>query len=229
MARGKSIAAGSPCSASSREHRPAGVPQAEHLRDLVERLTRRIVERLAQRPVDAPLGHVHERGVAARYDQRDQGGATSGSANMLAKMWPSRWFTPTSGSPVAIDAPFAYASPTTSAPTSPGPLRHREGVERRERQRSARAQRLARLRERLVDHADDRLGVLAARDLRHDPAEPGMEVDLARDHARAASSRPPRMTAAAVSSHDVSIARMSSSVSRSTRAAQAHEVRDRPT
>src|SRR5512141_646854 len=37
-------------------------------------------------------------------------------------MWPSRWFTPISGAPVANAIAFAPARPTTSAPTSPGPI-----------------------------------------------------------------------------------------------------------
>src|SRR3954468_5430904 len=36
-------------------------------------------------------------------------------------MWPSRWFTPISGTPVANAIDFAAAMPTSSAPISPGP------------------------------------------------------------------------------------------------------------
>src|SRR5919197_3461356 len=36
-------------------------------------------------------------------------------------MWPSRWFTPISGTPRARATAFAAAIPTSSAPTSPGP------------------------------------------------------------------------------------------------------------
>ena len=55
-----------------REDRAAGVPEAEHLGDLVERLPRRVVERLAERVVLAPLGHVDERGVPAADHERHE-------------------------------------------------------------------------------------------------------------------------------------------------------------
>ncbi len=110
------------------------------------------------------------------------GGSTSGSANTFAKMCPSRWFTPTSGLPVAIASPFAYATPTTSAPMSPGACVTAIASRLREGQRAVEPECGARALHRLVDDADDRLGVLAARDLGHDAAEAGVEVDLACDH-----------------------------------------------
>ena len=48
------------------------------------------------------------------------GGAKSGAPILLAYMWPSRWFTPTSGLSAAQAAPLANATPTTRAPTRPG-------------------------------------------------------------------------------------------------------------
>ena len=84
--------------------------------------------------------------------------------------------------PVAIARPFAYATPTTSAPTSPGAVRDRDRIEVGEGERTVEPERLAGALHRLVDDADDRLGVLAARDLGHHAAEARVEVDLARDH-----------------------------------------------
>ncbi len=52
----------------------------------------------------------------------------------------------------------------------------------REGQRGVEPERRARLLHRLVDDADDRLGVLAARDLGYDATEARVEVDLAGDH-----------------------------------------------
>ena len=36
-------------------------------------------------------------------------------------MWPSIWFTPTNGFWIAYANPFAYDTPTSKAPTNPGP------------------------------------------------------------------------------------------------------------
>ena len=36
-------------------------------------------------------------------------------------MWPSKWFTPTSGLFKAYASPLAYDTPTNNAPTKPGP------------------------------------------------------------------------------------------------------------
>ena len=48
------------------------------------------------------------------------GGAKSGVPILFAYKWPSRWFTPMNGLSAAHAAPLANATPTTSAPTSPG-------------------------------------------------------------------------------------------------------------
>ena len=98
---------------------------------------------------------------------------------------------------------FANATPTSSEPTRPGPLRDRDRAEIREADD-------LRLLERLLDDAADVAHVLARRQLRHDAAPLAMDVGLRRDdvreerHGRAASPVSAR-TAAAVSSHDVSI------------------------
>src|SRR3990172_2827656 len=53
---------------------------------------------------------------------RHTAGARSGPCSIaLARMWPSRWFTPISGARVASAIDLAAATPTRSAPTRPGP------------------------------------------------------------------------------------------------------------
>ena len=138
------------------------------------------------------------------------GGSTSGSANTFAKMCPSRWFTPTSGLPVAIASPFAYATPTTSAPMSPGRVRDRDRVELREVQRpsspsAAPARSIASSMTPTIASVCLRLAISGTTP----PKRAWKSIWLATT--LASSSRPPRMTAAAVSSHDDSMARMSSS------------------
>ena len=63
----------------------------------------------------------------------------------------------------------------------PGPVRDRDRVESREGSGPSSPSAAPARSQRLVDDADDRLGVLAARDLGHDAAEARVEVDLARD------------------------------------------------
>ncbi len=57
---------------------------------------------------------------------------------------------------------------------------HGDRIERMVRQRPPAAENLPGTLQRLVNHADDRLGVLAARDLGHHATEARVKVDLAR-------------------------------------------------
>ncbi|ABA52958.1 hypothetical protein BURPS1710b_A0840 [Burkholderia pseudomallei 1710b] len=52
--------------------RPARIAEAEQLRGLVERFAGGIVERLAERLVDADVAHAHQLRMAARHEQRDE-------------------------------------------------------------------------------------------------------------------------------------------------------------
>ena len=70
--RGSLKAAGSPCSASLRQRRPAGVAQAHELGGFVKRLAGRVVDGFAQDFVAAHAVHPHQLGVAARDQQRDK-------------------------------------------------------------------------------------------------------------------------------------------------------------
>ena len=126
------------------------------------------------------------------------GNGTSRSARYTLARWPSRWLTPTTGTPQPSASALAVAMPTSSAPTRPGPDGHRHGVEV--------AAGHAGVGEGARDDRGDRLDVGPARQL----------GDHARRTRRAGrpGSPPPRSaprsvsstTAAAVSSHDVSIA-----------------------
>jgi hypothetical protein len=51
----------------------------------------------------------------------DGGGAAAGCSRNAAARWPARWFTPTSGAPIENASAFAVSTPTSSAPTRPGP------------------------------------------------------------------------------------------------------------
>ena len=53
--------------------RPAGVAQSEQLGGLVECFARGVIQRLAQEPVLAYSGNVHQLGVAAGNEQCDEG------------------------------------------------------------------------------------------------------------------------------------------------------------
>ena len=95
---------------------------------------------------------------------------------------------------------FAALTPTSSAPARPGPWHAAT---------ASRSPKLdAGLDQRVRDHRRDQLDVRPARDLGHHTAEARVQIDLARHH-RGADVRPSSTTAAAVSSHDVSIPRMS--------------------
>ena len=96
---------------------------------------------------------------------------------------------------------LAKLTPTSSAPTSPGPLRDGDRVDRLGRR--------AGILERARHHRHDRREMLARRDLRHDTAEHAMHV-LRQDDERLDAHVVPgaAITAADVSSHDVSIPRM---------------------
>src|SRR5262249_8931209 len=49
------------------------------------------------------------------------GAGSAGSSRNAAARCPARWFTPTTGFPSAYASAFAVSTPTSSAPTSPGP------------------------------------------------------------------------------------------------------------
>ena len=54
------------------DRRAAGIRQAEQPADLVERLARGVVDRLAEEPVREVVAHLDEERVAARDDQGDE-------------------------------------------------------------------------------------------------------------------------------------------------------------
>ena len=77
---GSGSRAGSPSRASRVERRPAGEPEAQQPRHLVEGLARRVVERLAEDLVAVDLRHVHEHRVSAADDQAPRTAARAARA-----------------------------------------------------------------------------------------------------------------------------------------------------
>src|SRR5438552_5314807 len=49
------------------------------------------------------------------------GDGREGSSRYTAARWPARWFTPTTGRSIACPTALAVSTPTSSAPTNPGP------------------------------------------------------------------------------------------------------------
>ncbi len=92
---------------------------------------------------------------------------------------------------------FAAESPTSSAPTSPGPCVTAT--------RSIVVERHVRLVERRADHRRDELEVASRGDLGHDAAVARVQARLRRDDVRADLALSGDDSAAAVSSHDVSM------------------------
>ena len=135
------------------------------------------------------------------------GGVKSGHPMRLAYRWPSRWFTPMSGTSAAHAAPFANATPTTSAPTSPGA--YVTATAERSRQRSDFIPRFFAATSRHSSHTPQmasmclRLAISGTTP----PKRAWKSIWLATTSEASAPS--PSTIAAAVSSHEDSIARMS--------------------
>ena len=115
------------------------------------------------------------------------GGAcgAGGSSRNAAARWPARWFTPTSGLPSANASAFAVSTPTSSAPTRPGPAVTAIASRSRSAMPASRDRAL-----RATGH--DGRDVLARRDLRDDAAVGRVRRDLRRDDVRRAPGARPR-------------------------------------
>ena len=155
--------------------RAAGERQPEHPGDLVERLARGVVDRRPEAAhVVRDVGDEQERGVPARDEQRqrrlgqrtvldDVDGDVAGEVVHAVERHAER-----EGA-----APSPTATPTMQRAGQPRARRDRHGVEV--------AQANARRRAGPLDRRDHRLEVGPARHLGHDPAEPRVLVDAARD------------------------------------------------
>jgi hypothetical protein len=126
-------------------------------------------------------------------DEEHEVGKASPSVSRGVSAWPARWFTPTSGRPVAAASPLAQATPDSTPPISPGPA---------VTAMPSMSESAPRLGQRLFHREVDPLGMGAGRDLGDHAAEPRMERRLAETTDDRISPTPVarRTTAAAVSS-----------------------------
>ena len=161
------------------DDRPRRVAEAEHLADLVERLAGGVVAGGAEQLVDAVVARDHQLRVAAGDEQRQvrEAGRRVAPSSHTADRWPSRWLTPTSGRPRAQAIALAACTPTSSAPTSPGP----RVTAMPSTSSSARAGAV----ERRLQHRDQVGHVVTRRDLGHHAAALGVHLHLRRHHVAA--------------------------------------------
>ena len=101
IGRGSSTAPVAAALGERRERRPAGIAEAEQFCGLVEGFARRVVQRLAEDAVAADARHLHEHRVPAGHLQRHKGEIRRSGSSAGASRWPSRWCTPTTGTPQA--------------------------------------------------------------------------------------------------------------------------------
>ena len=161
----------------------ARVRQAEQPPDLVERLARRVVDRLPEQPVAQVVAHLDEERVAAADDEGDERELGCRRLGLVGVEQPRR-----------VDVTLQVVDRHERQVERPGErLGHRDADEQRAREpgalghrdrRDVRPVRQARSLARLVEDRDHPAQVRAGRDLRHDPAGRRMERDLARDDAR---------------------------------------------
>ena len=144
--------------------RPAGIAQPQQARALVEGLARRRRRASGPAPRSRDRGRSPGPGRCGRRWRRGSrnGGSSGAGARKPAAMWPCRWSTGASGSARAAAIALAVASPTSSAPTRPGP--------RVTATRSMSASSACGLAQRVVDGGADELEVVAAGDLGDDAA-----------------------------------------------------------
>src|SRR5262245_37536424 len=121
MARGNRIAFGSPCRASRSTAGPPGNPRPRNratLSNASPAASSTVCPRSSYRCGSGMWTSI----VCPPETTRHTAGTRSRPCSTaLARMWPSRWFTPTSGVDVASETALAAAMPTSRAPTSPGP------------------------------------------------------------------------------------------------------------
>ena len=102
--------------------RPARVAEAEVAGHLVERLAGGVVDGRAEQAVAAVALHRDEHRVAARHEQHDERQLECrGPRGSAAYRWASRWLTATNGTSHTSASALAVLTPTSSAPTRPGP------------------------------------------------------------------------------------------------------------
>ena len=134
------------------DRRPARIAESQQLRHLVVRLARRVVARPADEPIHARLRHEIQTRVSARHDedrrrQRDRRRARERSTRCARRGDARR----RSACRAPRPRPWRTTTPTSSEPTRPGPLRHRDRVDvrpARRRHPPARARRRRRCRAR---------------------------------------------------------------------------------
>ena len=121
VARGKRIAVGSPARRQLVDH-PSRPENRARASSRPCRRPLRPRRRGSRRSGDIVLALRRDRGSCAlptRATPRKE--TRSGARERSASRWPSRWFTPTNGIPLAKAMPLAADSPTSKDPTKPGP------------------------------------------------------------------------------------------------------------
>ena len=103
----------------------ARIAEAEQLADLVERLAGGVVARGAEE-LGCPGASTRISAVCPPETSSARcgyggGPGSDGSSRTAAARCPARWLTPTSGLPSAKASALAVSTPTSSAPTRPGP------------------------------------------------------------------------------------------------------------
>ena len=178
------MALGLPCAESLESHGAAGVAQAKGLCHLVEGLAHRVVDRSAEQDVVAPGAHVDEHGVPAGDDARHEG-------------WLEVRGLEEVGHEVTLEVVHGNERQVSgrTKPLGKGHAHHERANQARARRHAhggevARRERVhAKVRsgagKRLLEDADDGLGVLARGNLGHHATKARVEVDLRGHDARA--------------------------------------------
>ena len=170
-----------------RDDRAAGVAQAQRLCHLVEGLAHRVVDGGAEHAVVAPIGHVHEHGIAARNERHHGRRREIGPADLVGVQVSLQMVHDDEGDVGAPGRALGEGHAHHERAHEPRRVGDRHGVQVAPAEaRSPQARRSD--VERLVAHAADGLDMLAAGDLGHDAAEARVEIHLGRHHVRAQNS-----------------------------------------
>ncbi len=155
---------------------PAGIPEPQQRRHLIEGLARGVIARLPQQPVAAPGGHVEQQGVASRNEQRHERRREIAIFDRRREEVP---FHVVHADEVAIAGKcerLGVDDADEQRPGEPGPGRYRDRIDRRGRE--------ACFRERAVDDGRESREVRPARQLGHDAAEDLVNVLRQNDETR---------------------------------------------
>ena len=189
------------------ERRASGIAQAEQARALVERLARSVVTRAAEPQRCRVVGDVQHERVPTRGQQARERRRQAERREPQRRHVPEQVVDGDERQAAAVGQGLGGREPDEQRADQSRSLRDRDGIHIGERR--------PRVGERGLDDGHDELEVAPRRDLGHDAAEARVQVGLRRaDRARARA--PSRVTTAAqVSSHEVSMARITGPSGRS--------------